>query len=120
MLRNKCDLTPLVQQLVQGVQDTFNFMHRLQGGGLKAAFIQKMFRDSTSVEVLVRMLLIISQLARMAKVSGRNTAPASSMANNYELIHKSDFYSTLKKLFNHKDSSVRMRVCNLIGTFLNH
>lgn len=88
----------------------------MQGGGLKPAFVQKMFRDSTSVEVLVRMLLIISQLARMAKVSGRNgEKPASSMANNYQLIHDSDFYGALKKLFNHKDSSVRMRVCNLVG-----
>ena len=90
---------------------------RVQGGGLKPAFIQKMFRDSTSVEVLVRMLLIISQLARMARPPARGGAAGARvrMADNYQLIHESDFYGALKKLFSHRESQVRMRVCNLVG-----
>ena len=77
--------------------------------------MQKMFRDSNSSVVLERMLLLISQLARMARVSNRGAAPTSPMAANYELIHQSDFYAPVCKLLSHKDAQVRMRVCNLVG-----
>ena len=82
---------------------------------MKAAFVQKMFRDSNSSVVLERMLLLLSQLARMAKVSTRAGAQPSAMAANYELIHQSDFYAPVRKLLGHKDAQVRMRVCNLVG-----
>lgn len=90
----------------------------MQAGGLKPAFIQKMLRDSNCSIVLERMLLIISQLARMARVSSHRAAPTSTMANNYTLIHESDFYGSVRKLFSHRDAQVRNRVCNLVGASL--
>ena len=92
-----------------------NRVTKVQVGVLKPAFIQKMFRDSSSTVVLERMLLIISQVARMAKVSGRGGAPGAAMADNYKLLHQSQFYGPVGKLFLHKDAQVRMRVCNLVG-----
>ena len=87
----------------------------MQAGGLAPAFIQKMFRESNSSIILERMLLIISQLARMARVATRTGSAPGAMSDNYQLIHESEFYGPVRKLMQHKDAPVRMRVCNLVG-----
>lgn len=82
-----------------------------------------MFRDSNCSIVLERMLLILSQLARMAapsRTASAGSAPARNlMAGNYDRIHKSDFYGPVRKLLSHSDAQVRMRVCNLVGMHLH-
>jgi hypothetical protein len=85
----------------------------LQAQGMSAVFLQRMLRETNPQTVLIRTLLIISQMARRQKVGTVN-----GMSLNYDLIHKADIYSALRKLLNHADAAVRMRVCNLIGECL--
>jgi hypothetical protein len=77
---------------------------------MSAAFLQRMLRENNPQTVLIRTLLIISQMARRAKVD-----TVDGMSANYDLIHKADIYSAVRKLLNHADAAVRMRVCNLVG-----
>lgn len=81
----------------------------MQAGGMHGPFLQKLLRDSNPEQVLIKTLLIISQLARIARTGNE------VMAGNYELIHRADIYGLLRKLFSHSDPGVRMRLCSLIG-----
>lgn len=84
----------------------------LQAGGMHGPFLQKLLRDSNPPQVLIKTLLMLSQLARIAR-TGNEVMPG-----NYELIHQADVYSHLRKLFSHPDSGVRLRLCSLIGVQL--
>ena len=59
--------------------------------------------------MLVKTLLIISQMARIARVGSK------TLGGNYELIHRADIYGALRRLFTHTDPGVRMRLCSLVG-----
>lgn len=84
-------------------------MTYVQAGGMNGPFLQKLLRDNNPEQVLIKTLLMLSQLARIARTGD------SVMAGNYELIHRADVYSHLRKLFSHPDAGVRMRLCSLIG-----
>jgi hypothetical protein len=85
----------------------------MQAGGLQSHFLQKLLRESNPSVVLVKTLLIISQMARIARVGSK------TLGGNYELIHRADIYSALRRLFTHTDPGVRMRLCSLVGATPN-
>jgi hypothetical protein len=80
----------------------------VQAKGMHGTFLQKLLRESNPEDILIKTLLIIGQMARIAKKD-------SAMRHNYDLIHRADVYSALRKLFSHKAPVVRMRLCSLIG-----
>lgn len=81
---------------------------------MQGPFLQKMLRESNPEQVLIKTLLIVSQLARIARTGNE------AMSGNYELIHRADIYGHLRKLFSHPDPGVRMRLCSLIGSLPHH
>jgi hypothetical protein len=84
----------------------------VQAGGMQSTFLQKLLRESNPSLVLIKTLLIISQMARIARVG------STTLSGNYELIHRADIYQALRRLFTHTDAGVRMRLCSLVGTHL--
>ena len=70
--------------------------------GLKLISKFKLLKEDGSAVFITETLSIISQLARMSK-------------DYYESIHNLGIYKELKTLMYHKDSSIRAKVCNLIG-----
>ncbi|KAG2425226.1 hypothetical protein HYH02_015053 [Chlamydomonas schloesseri] len=60
--------------------------------------------------VLVDVLLIVSQLARLHKDS----------FNTYEPLAKANIYANVRRLLSHPDAAVRSRCCNLVGNMCRH
>ncbi|KAG2431488.1 hypothetical protein HXX76_009502 [Chlamydomonas incerta] len=60
--------------------------------------------------VLVDVLLIVSQLARLHKDS----------FNTYEPLAKANIYANIRRLLSHPDAAVRSRCCNLVGNMCRH
>lgn len=86
-----------------------------QAEGMSRAFLQRMLRGNNPHVVLTHTLMIIAQMARRGKAAAGNEQSAT-----YDLIHKADIYSALRKLLHHADGVVRMRVCNLVGARVVH
>lgn len=80
---------------------------------MKDQFLQKLLRENNPSVVLVKTLLIISQMARIARVGSK------TLGGNYELINRADIYGALRRLFTHTDPGVRMRLCSLVGALSN-
>ncbi|KAL6765063.1 armadillo-type protein [Haematococcus lacustris] len=80
-------------------------------GGLNSSLVQRLLADTNPSAMLVDVLLVISQLARL---------PARDSFNPYESISKAAIYPNIKKLLAHPDPSVRARVCNLLGNMCRH
>eukprot|EP00892_Ulva_mutabilis_P007689 jgi/Ulvmu1/5292/UM022_0086.1 len=103
------------QILVENAAQSHHFVKQyIAAGGMQATFLQKMLRESNPEQVLIKTLLIVSQLARIARTGNE------AMSGNYELIHRADIYGHLRKLFSHPDPGVRMRLCSLIGNLCRH
>ena len=62
--------------------------------------------DSNPSSVLVDVLLVVSQLARVSKEGTFNT---------YDSISRASVYLHMRKLLSHPEAGVRARACNLIG-----
>lgn len=82
----------------------------IQAGGLHPSCIQRLLRESNPSPVLIDILLVVSQLARISKDS----------FNTYEPIAKASIYPNIRKLLSHPDPGVRARVCNLVGNMCRH
>ncbi|GAX79537.1 hypothetical protein CEUSTIGMA_g6978.t1 [Chlamydomonas eustigma] len=82
----------------------------VQCGGLAPSCVQQLLDDSLPASVLIDVLLVVSQLARISKES----------FNTYEAISKAGVYPHIRKLLSHPDPGVRARVCNLIGNMCRH
>lgn len=79
----------------------------MQGNGLGVINKYKLLGVENGEALIVDTLSLISQLARISK-------------DFYENIHNADIYSPLKTLIVHEDSSIRAKVCNLIGNLCRH
>jgi fused-like protein len=82
----------------------------VDAGGLAPGVIQRLLAEGNPPTVLVDVLLVASQLARISK-EGFNT---------YEAISRAAIYPHIRKLLVHPDPGVRARVCNLIGNMCRH
>eukprot|EP00755_Sulcionema_specki_P010988 Sspe_Gene.47904::Locus_24661_Transcript_1_1_Confidence_1.000_Length_3507::g.47904::m.47904/K06228/FU; fused len=76
-------------------------------GGIHPDRTQKLLRPTNPAQLLVDTLNIISQLARLNQ-------------ENYESIHRSNFYPQVVELINHDDPNVRAKVCNMLGNLCRH
>lgn len=84
----------------------------VQAGGLSPGIIQRLLSDANPPAVLVDILLVVSQLARISKEGTFNT---------YEAISKASIYPHIRKLLSHAmDPGIRARACNLIGNMCRH
>eukprot|EP00191_Tetraselmis_sp_GSL018_P012506 CAMPEP_0177598674 /NCGR_PEP_ID=MMETSP0419_2-20121207/12506_1 /TAXON_ID=582737 /ORGANISM="Tetraselmis sp., Strain GSL018" /LENGTH=1263 /DNA_ID=CAMNT_0019091197 /DNA_START=454 /DNA_END=4245 /DNA_ORIENTATION=- len=79
----------------------------MQAGGLEAACMSRLLKDTNPPGVLVDALLTVSQLARISK-------------DNYEPIARAGIYPSIRRLIGHSDAGVRARVCNLLGNLCRH
>uniref|UniRef100_A0A7S3VLZ8 non-specific serine/threonine protein kinase n=1 Tax=Dunaliella tertiolecta TaxID=3047 RepID=A0A7S3VLZ8_DUNTE len=82
----------------------------IAAGGLVPATCQRLMQDDNPPAVLVDVLLVVSQLARVNKES----------FNTYEPISRATIYPHVRKLLAHPDPGVRARVCNLLGNMCRH
>lgn len=81
--------------------------HFVAAGGLAMINEHKLLAEDNSPMLLIDMLSLISQLARLHR-------------ENYEKIHAANLYADLRRLIEHRDSGVRSKVCNLIGNICRH
>jgi fused-like protein len=79
----------------------------LKYGGLDSTLVRNLLDSSNNSKLVVNSLLIISQLARVAK-------------DHYKAIHQANIYTQVKTLLKHSDPEVRSKVCNLIGNMCRH
>jgi fused-like protein len=79
----------------------------ISAGGLPLINEHKLLGEDNSPMLLIDMLSLISQLARLHR-------------ENYEKIHAANLYADLRRLIEHRDSGVRSKVCNLIGNICRH
>lgn len=79
----------------------------VQAGGMGIISKFNLLSQDNPTHLLVDILSLISQLARLQK-------------ENYELIHDAGIYADLRRLIEHRDSTVRSKVCNLIGNICRH
>ncbi|GFR42822.1 hypothetical protein Agub_g3779, partial [Astrephomene gubernaculifera] len=82
----------------------------IAAGGLAPATLSRCLSESSPPPVLVDVLLIVSQLARLNKDS----------FNTYEHLARANIYSQIRRLLTHPDAAVRSRVCNLVGNMCRH
>lgn len=98
----------LTSRLIFSSESSKQFAQQfIQGNGLGVLNKYKLLDPGLDVALLVDVLSIISQLARISK-------------EYYEAIDKADIYDDLKMLFRHEDPSIRAKVCNLIGNLCRH
>mmetsp|Transcript_29071 Transcript_29071/g.52033 ORF Transcript_29071/g.52033 Transcript_29071/m.52033 type:complete len:1206 (+) Transcript_29071:492-4109(+) len=79
----------------------------VSAGGLSMINEHKLLAEENPPMLLIDMLSLISQLARLHR-------------ENYEKIHAANLYADLRRLIEHRDSGVRSKVCNLIGNICRH
>ncbi|KAF3779946.1 Serine/threonine-protein kinase [Nymphaea thermarum] len=85
---------PLVLQLLgEGLLEE----HKMKG----------LLQDSSPLEVVLDLLMIISDLARMSK-------------DFYEAIDKANLLEFLRKFLTHQDSNIRAKACSAIGNMCRH
>ncbi|GLC39018.1 hypothetical protein PLESTM_000827500 [Pleodorina starrii] len=82
----------------------------IAAGGLAPSTMARCLGESSPSAVLVDVLLIVSQLARLNKDS----------FNTYEPLAKANIYAQIRRLLSHPDAAVRSRVCNLVGNMCRH
>ncbi|GAB4826409.1 hypothetical protein Ancab_009274 [Ancistrocladus abbreviatus] len=76
-------------------------------GLLEPARVRRLLDGSCPREVILDVLMIISDLARMDKVF-------------YECIHKANILPLLKEFLTHDDPNVRAKACSAIGNMCRH
>ncbi|KAF6164163.1 hypothetical protein GIB67_010133 [Kingdonia uniflora] len=81
--------------------------HLLSKGLLDPARVKKLFDNSSPREVVLDMLMIVSDLARMNKAF-------------YEHLNKADLLGLLKGFLNHEDPNVRAKACSAAGNMCRH
>ncbi|KAL8142701.1 hypothetical protein V2J09_015733 [Rumex salicifolius] len=83
-------------------------VHQLIGKGLLSpARVRKLLGNSSPREVILDMLMIISDLSRMDKVY-------------YDCINKANLLLFLKDFLNHEDPNVRAKACSAVGQMCRH
>ncbi|GIM09257.1 hypothetical protein Vretimale_13139, partial [Volvox reticuliferus] len=82
----------------------------IAAGGLAQSTMARCLAESSPSPVLVDVLLIVSQLARLNKET----------FNTYEPLAKANIYGQIRRLLSHPDAAVRSRVCNLVGNMCRH
>ncbi|GLI63648.1 hypothetical protein VaNZ11_006646 [Volvox africanus] len=82
----------------------------IAAGGLAQSTMARSLAESSPSPVLVDVLLIVSQLARLNKET----------FNTYEPLAKANIYGQIRRLLSHPDAAVRSRVCNLVGNMCRH
>ncbi|GMH09100.1 hypothetical protein Nepgr_010940 [Nepenthes gracilis] len=76
-------------------------------GLLDSTRVKRLLNGSSPKEVILDVLMIVSDLARMDKVF-------------YECINKANILSYLKEFLTHEDPSVRAKACSAVGNMCRH
>ena len=98
----------LISRLVFNTDSERKFAHQfVNGEGLKMISKFKLLRQENAVILITDTLAIVSQLARISK-------------EYYEGIHNMGIYTDLRNLIGHRESSIRAKVCNLLGNLCRH
>ncbi|KAL4192557.1 hypothetical protein AMTRI_Chr06g172560 [Amborella trichopoda] len=80
----------------------------LKEGLLEPGRVRMLLEEGSSPkEVVIDVLMIVSELARMSK-------------DLYEAIHKADLLQLLKGFLNHDDANIRAKACSAIGNMCRH
>ncbi|KAG2493565.1 hypothetical protein HYH03_008379, partial [Edaphochlamys debaryana] len=82
----------------------------IAAGGLAPSTMARCLAEPCPPAVLVDVLLIVSQLARLHK----------DAFNTYEPLARANIYAQIRRLLSHPDAAVRSRVCNLVGNMCRH
>lgn len=82
-------------------------MQLLRDGLLEQSRVRRLLEGSSPREVVLDMLMIVSDLARMSK-------------EFYEAIDKADLLELLKDFLRHEDANIRAKTCSAIGNMCRH
>ncbi|KAI5058935.1 hypothetical protein GOP47_0025254 [Adiantum capillus-veneris] len=97
-----------VSLIVRLVQNSKNFADgSLKQGFLSSALLAKMLNKDSPKEVVLDVLIIVSDLARLSK-------------EFYGPIAEANILDFMKFLLNHPDANVRSKSCNALGNMCRH
>ncbi|KAH9310037.1 hypothetical protein KI387_037948 [Taxus chinensis] len=79
----------------------------VKSGLLSPSTIGRMLDSASPSEVILDLLMIISDLARMSK-------------DFYEPIEKANLFGAMKRFLNHDDANIRSKTCSALGNMCRH